>query len=82
MSVLLAIGLGYSAKTLAPRMKRQGWRIIGSARRREELEAITASGYEAIPIYGDAPSPELAAAIAEATHVLISTPPGTEGDPV
>lgn len=82
MSVLLAIGLGYSAKVLAARMKAQSWRIIGTARRREELEAISVSGYEAVPFDGNTPSPALAAAIAEATHVLISAPPGAEGDPV
>jgi nucleoside-diphosphate-sugar epimerase len=82
MSVLLAIGLGYSAKALAARMKAQSWRIIGTARDREGLEAISASGYEAVPFDGNAPSPALTAAIAETTHVLISAPPGAEGDPV
>jgi nucleoside-diphosphate-sugar epimerase len=82
MTVLLGIGLGFSAKVVASRLKGQGWRIIGTARSEEELESIRALGHEAIAFNGDAPSPELSAAIGQASHVLLSAPPGERGDPV
>lgn len=95
MTTLLAIGLGYSANAVArrfaPSSSREavgqlrnsaGWRIIGSARGEDGLADIRASGCEAVAFDGNAPSPALSAAIAEATHVLISVPPDGAGDPV
>lgn len=82
MTQLLAIGLGYSAKAVAARLKPQGWHIAGSARTEEGLTAIRAGGYEAVPFSGDSPSPTLAAALREATHLLLSAPPDADGDPV
>ncbi len=82
MPVLLAVGLGYSAKALARRLHAQGWRIIGTSRSAEGALAIDAMGYQGIPFDGTAPSPALARAIREATHLLVSASPEAQGDPL
>jgi len=82
MKTLLAIGLGYSASAVASHLKSAGWRIIGSARSEEGVRAIEAKAYRGIQFAGDAPSPALGLAIREATHLLVSAPPGEPGDPL
>lgn len=82
MTVLLCIGLGFSAKAVAARVQAQGWRVIGTARGEDGLARVRSVGAEPVSFAGDAPSPALAVAIAEATHVLLSAPPGANGDPV
>ncbi|WP_088346119.1 MULTISPECIES: SDR family oxidoreductase [Rhodomicrobium] len=82
MNTLLAIGLGYSATAIAADLKAEGWRIIGTARGADGVRAIEALGYEAIAFDGEAPSPALAGALRQATHLLLSAPPGADGDPV
>jgi nucleoside-diphosphate-sugar epimerase len=82
MSTLLAVGLGYSARAVAQRLKPSGWRIIGSARDGDGVRAIAASGYEGVGFDGHTPSPELSRSIHEATHLLVSAPPDAEGDPL
>lgn len=82
MTVLLAVGLGYSAKELARRLHTQGWRIIGTTRSSAGVRAIEAMGYEAVVFDGAAPSSALARATREATHLLISASPGEGGDPL
>jgi len=82
MSVLLAVGLGYSAKELARRLQTQGWRIIGTSRTAEGARAIDAMGYKGIPFDGNVPSAALSRAIGEATHLVVSASPGPQGDPL
>ena len=76
MNTLLSIGHGYSAQALARRLLPEGWRIIGTTRRADKAEALRATGVEPVLWPGD-----LSAALAEATHLLTSVPPG-QGDPV
>lgn len=75
MNTLLSIGHGYSAQALARLLLPEGWRIIGTTRTPEGVEALRETGVEALLWPGD-PLP-----IAEATHLLTSVPPGA-GDPV
>lgn len=82
MNTLLAVGLGYSAKALAARLKSQGWHIIGTARRAGTRDTVVAEGHEAVMFDGTAPSPQLARAIASASHLLVSAPPDEDGDPL
>ncbi len=81
MTTLLALGLGYSAQQVAAQLERDGWRIIGTARSPESLAAIAARGWRALPFDGGEAAPELKQAVAEATHILVSAPPGPQGDP-
>ncbi|MEZ5851441.1 MAG: SDR family oxidoreductase [Hyphomicrobiaceae bacterium] len=82
MSDLLCLGLGYSARMVATRLAREGWRIAGTAREAGGLDRIADAGWRALPFDAAAPSPALAAALRAATHVLVSIPPDAAGDPV
>ena len=75
---LLSFGHGYSAMALTPLLLAEGWEVIGTTRKPERAEAITASGATARIWPGD----NLADDLAGATHILISAGPGPEGDPV
>lgn len=76
MNTLLSIGHGYSAQALARRLLPEGWRIIGTTRSADKAETLRATGVEPLLWPGD-----LGPALAEATHLLTSVPPG-QGDPV
>ncbi len=82
MSRLLCLGLGYSALYLARRLRREGWHVTGTARTREAADAIAAEGFAALVFDGIEPCVGLPAALRDATHVLVSVPPGEAGDPV
>lgn len=75
---LLCIGCGYSARALAQRLLPRGWRVIGTGRSAEALDALSVLGIEARPWPGAALGPVLE----EASHVLSSVAPDAEGDPV
>jgi nucleoside-diphosphate-sugar epimerase len=75
---LLSLGHGYSARALAGRLLAAGWRVIGTTRSREKAGRLQAEGVE--PLLW--PDGTLASALARATHLLSSIPPGPDGDPV
>ena len=75
---LLSFGHGYCAQALGARLRAEGWRVIGTTRSRDKAARIAATGAEALIWPGQDPEP----ALAEATHLLISTGPTVEGDPV
>ncbi|MGE0699727.1 MAG: SDR family oxidoreductase [Hyphomicrobiaceae bacterium] len=83
---LLCLGLGYTARSLARRLSAAGWRIAGTARSNTGAAAITAEGWQGHVLREDGAaavrSPMLAAALSEATHILVSVPPDGAGDPV
>jgi nucleoside-diphosphate-sugar epimerase len=74
MMHLLCFGFGFSAQSLAPKLDRSKWRISATSRSREGLKEIEARNVEAIQ-FGDG----LPQAV---THLLISAPPGPDGDPI
>jgi nucleoside-diphosphate-sugar epimerase len=80
MTSLLCIGLGYSAQVFAARVAADGWTVAGTSRSMEGADRIAALGYNAIVFDGSAPSEPLRAALAAATHLLISAPPDANGD--
>ncbi|MBZ4689471.1 MAG: NAD-dependent epimerase/dehydratase [Cereibacter sp.] len=67
---LLSLGHGYSARALARRLIPQGWRIIGTTRSAAKARALQAEGIEPLLWPGD-----LSAALAEASHILVSAAP-------
>ena len=71
MSHLLCLGLGYSARALAVSLKAKGWHVTGTSR---------AGRDGTFAFDGRTMSPDLKAAIAAATHLLVSIPPGESGD--
>ena len=76
---LLCFGCGYSATALAARLTCEGgWRVIGTTRGAEGAARIEAAGAEA----RSWPESDVSAELEEATHLLVSVPPGEKGDPV
>ena len=67
MTHLLAFGFGYTARALARRLA--GWEVTGSSR----------EGGDGVLRW---PGSDMRAGLDRATHLLISTAPGPEGDPV
>ncbi|AXX96859.1 SDR family oxidoreductase [Profundibacter amoris] len=77
-NTLLSFGHGYSAQALGRVLLPLGWRVIGTTRDAENLPAIIEQGAEALLW----PGSDMSDALAQATHLLISTAPDESGDPV
>jgi nucleoside-diphosphate-sugar epimerase len=77
MPNLLCGGYGYAAARLAARLRPQGWQVAGTARDPVKRAQLAAEGVEAFALDG-----AIAPALAQATHLLLSAPPGDGGDPV
>ncbi len=73
---LFSFGHGYSARAISKRLAPSAWRIIGTTRDPRQLEVIRASGAEPCVWPGDQPD------LDGVTHLLISTAPTADGDPV
>ena len=82
LSRLFCFGLGYTARFLANGLKRAGWTLAGTARTAEDCARLAAAGFPALPFTRGRPLADPAAALAGATHALISVPPDESGDPV
>src|SRR5690606_22523614 len=82
MSRLFVFGLGFSALTLARRLTANGWKVAGTVRSAEKAERLAADGIEATVFDGTAAGAEVGAMLDGADHVLVSIPPGEDGDPV
>ncbi len=75
---LFCLGYGYTAGTLARRLRDKGWRIAGTTTREEKSQAMQAEGVEAHLWDGGALP---AGALDNACAILVSTPPGEDGCP-
>ena len=80
MRHLVAFGLGYSARRLAQILDADAWTITGTSRSTDGASAIAASGWRGLVFDGATHNPEVAAALACATHALVSVPPDAAGD--
>ncbi|HEY8579126.1 MAG TPA: SDR family oxidoreductase [Beijerinckiaceae bacterium] len=78
---LFVFGFGYSASHYARTRRGRFAHIAGTARSVEKRDALRAEGFDAHALEEPADAAALDAALAEATHVLVSAPPGPEGDP-
>jgi nucleoside-diphosphate-sugar epimerase len=78
---LLVLGWGYSARhgaaCLGPRLRS----LSATARERAKAERLAASGLAAIDLSAPDAETGLAAAVARASHVLVSAGPSETGDP-
>lgn len=79
---LFCFGLGYTASALARRLLARGWSVRGTSRSAAACAELAARGITAWPFDRDRPLADPAAALAGATHILISVPPDDAGDPV
>ncbi|NVO55839.1 SDR family oxidoreductase [Rhodobacteraceae bacterium B1Z28] len=75
-NTLFSFGHGYSAQALSRTLTLQGWRIIGTTRDAKGETAIEDSGAEPVIWPGRYPN------LDGVTHLLISTAPTADGDPV
>lgn len=83
---LLIFGLGYTAQALARDLKGEGWRIVATVRSKEKQAELKKLGFEIYRFDSkdirNSDVEVLEKAIGEATHILHSMPPGSEGDPL
>ena len=79
---LFCFGYGFSASVLAARLSARDWAVAGTTRKPDKLPALAAEGAEAFLLDRDRPLDDPAAALAGATHILISAPPDARGDPI
>ena len=77
---LLVFGPGYSASAAIDHLRAES--VMATARTPDREAELAARGFRPVAFDGTEQSPELAAAIADATHLLISIAPGEGGDPV
>ena len=68
--------MAISARAISKRLAPLAWRIIGTTRDPRQLEIIRASGAEPCVWPGDQPD------LDGVTHLLISTAPTADGDPI
>ncbi len=81
-SRLFCFGLGASALALSRMLLAEGWTVAGTCRSQEKAAALASEGIETFLFDGDVPMADFDGALAGATHLLISAPPGKAGDPV
>ncbi|HSM40771.1 MAG TPA: SDR family oxidoreductase [Afifellaceae bacterium] len=79
---LFCFGMGYSARATVARMMPRLDRVWGTTRSGDRASAIVALGAEAIVWSGGPPNDEMASALTDASHVLVSVAPDGDGDPV
>lgn len=71
MAHLLALGYGFSARTLAPLVQARGWHVTGTSRTPRVEDGVTLLSIA-----------DAIAAAETVTHIVVSIPPGEGGDPV
>jgi dTDP-4-dehydrorhamnose reductase len=87
MATLFCFGLGYSAQHFIAEFGGRFDRIAGTVTTREKAATIAGAGIgghkvEAFVFDGSSAPPEVTAALMDAAALLISVPPGENGDPV
>ncbi len=78
---LFCFGLGYSSGVVADRLRQRGWHITGTSTSPAGAARLAEKGYRGLTFDGQAAGPGIATALQSATHVLLSIPPGADGDP-
>lgn len=79
---LFCFGYGYCCDYLGYDLLALGqWSVAGTTREAEKRDVLSARGVEAYLFGADMPLADPDEALQQTTHLLISTPPGGEGDP-
>jgi nucleoside-diphosphate-sugar epimerase len=79
---LFCFGLGYTALALARALQAEGWTVAGTTRSAEKRAALAEEGIRAHLFARDQPLRDAGAALAGASHVVVSIGPDELGDPV
>lgn len=79
---LFCFGYGYSCDYLGHTLSEQGsWMVAGTTRDPQKRDKLRARGIDAYLFDYEHTLPDPLLALKDTTHLLISTPPGDEGDP-
>lgn len=78
---LFCFGYGFSAQAVGARLGPAGWSLTGTCRSQEGCRALADAGVEAVPFAREAPLADAGRLLAGATHILLSIPPDSDGDP-
>ncbi|MCW5729800.1 MAG: SDR family oxidoreductase [Alphaproteobacteria bacterium] len=79
---LFCFGFGYCAQEMARRLNPRGVRIAGTCRNPSGWTRLSLRGIEMHLFDGMRPLEDFGAALGDADAILVSIPPGPEGDPV
>ena len=79
---LFVFGLGFSACRLAADLMQLNWSVSGTCRSPEKAEQLRNEGFTIHQFGDDEPLADAATVLADCTHILLSIPPGEQGDPV
>lgn len=79
---LFCFGYGYVAGFLADQLAPHGWKISGTTTDPEKRDFLKGAGVQASLFDGMTPIIDPNTSLYTATHLLISVPPGNNGDPV
>lgn len=79
---IFCFGYGYTASFLAQRLKQFGWKVGGTTTDPEKKAFLKQSGIEAQLYDNNHTIMDPHATFSDVTHVLLSIPPGADGDPV
>ncbi|MBX2830144.1 MAG: SDR family oxidoreductase [Rhodospirillales bacterium] len=79
---LFCFGMGFSARLIADQLREEGWKIAGTTRNADKAKQLKSDGIEPFIFADDKPISDIKSALNGVTHVLISAPPGGQGDPV
>jgi nucleoside-diphosphate-sugar epimerase len=82
MKQVLILGAGFSGKAIGVVFRAEGFTVTGTTRSEEKAGALTALGIQPVIYDGGTISPELAAVMAQTTHLVQSIAPGRDGDPL
>lgn len=78
---LLVLGMGYTAARFVQLHRAMFGRVAATTRSPEKAAGLAGGGIEALAFDGGDPPAGLVKAATEATHILVSIPPGEGGDP-
>ncbi|MGH1398152.1 MAG: SDR family oxidoreductase [Alphaproteobacteria bacterium] len=78
---LFCFGYGYTCDYLGHELLSRGWQVAGTTRDSEKRDDLRARGVDAHIFDFSCPLPDPLFVLDGVTHLVISTPPGDEGDP-
>ncbi|HMN39084.1 MAG TPA: SDR family oxidoreductase [Hyphomicrobium sp.] len=81
MTHLFCFGLGYCAQHIATRLTARGWRVSGTSTCAERIAELKRAGFCAALFEGTQSGSGVDELLSQSTHVLLSIPPGSDGDP-
>ncbi|OSQ40893.1 SDR family oxidoreductase [Thalassospira mesophila] len=79
---LFCFGTGFSARLIARKLRAEGWEVAGTTRSTDKFDALIAEGITPFQFADGVAVANIADALRGVTHVLVSAPPGGNGDPV